>query len=55
MSAPASKIKEQGGKTLYFLTRILYINHRGQGKKRLILLREVFNLAFSLRAEQARA
>jgi hypothetical protein len=55
MSASASKIKEQGGKTLYFLAKILYINHRGQGKKCLVLLREVFNLVISIRADQARA
>jgi hypothetical protein len=55
MSAPASKIKEQGGKTLYFLAKILYINPRGQGKNCPILLREVFNLVLSLRAGYARA
>jgi hypothetical protein len=55
MSAPASKIKEQGGKTLYFLAKILYITHRGKCKNCPILLREVFNLAISIRAEQARA
>jgi flagellar biosynthesis regulator FlbT len=55
MSAPASKIKEQGGKTLYFLAKILYINPRGQGKNRPILLREVINLVISLRAGYARA
>jgi hypothetical protein len=55
MSAPASKIKEQGGKTLYFLAKILYTTHRDKRKNCLILLREVFNLAVSIRAEQARA
>jgi hypothetical protein len=55
MSAPASKIKVQGGKSLYFLAIILYINNEGQGKNCLILLREVFNLAISLRADYARA
>jgi len=55
MSAPASKIKEQGGKTLYFWVKILYINNRGQGKNCPILLREVFNLALSLEADYARA
>jgi hypothetical protein len=53
MSAPASKIKVQGGKTLYFLAKILYTNHRGKGKKCLILLREVFNLALCLGAHQS--
>jgi hypothetical protein len=55
MSAPASKIKVQGGKSLYFLAKILYTNNGGQGKNWLILLREVFNLAISLRADHARA
>jgi hypothetical protein len=55
MSAPASKIKVQGGKTLYFWAKILYINNRGKGKKCLILLSEVFNPAFSLKADHARA
>ena len=55
MSAPASKIKEQGGKTLYFLAKILYINHRDQVKNCLILLREVFNLVIGIRADQTRA
>jgi hypothetical protein len=55
MSAPASKIIEQEGKTLYFLAKILYITNRGQGKHRLILLREVLNLAIRIRADQARA
>jgi hypothetical protein len=54
MSAPASKIKEQGGKTLYFLAKILYITNRGQGKNRLRLLREVINPAIMIRADQAR-
>jgi hypothetical protein len=54
MSAPASKIKGQGGKTLYFLAKILYINPRGIGKNCLILLREVFNLVVSNRAGHAR-
>jgi hypothetical protein len=53
MSAPASKIKVQGGKTLYFLAKILYKNKRGQGKNCLILLREVFNLAMSIRVDHA--
>jgi hypothetical protein len=54
MSAPASKIKEQEAKLLYFLAKILYITNRGQGKNRLISLREVFNLAIRIRADQAR-
>jgi len=54
MSAPASKIKVQGGKTLYFLAKILYTNHRGKGKNCLILLSEVFNLVINLRADHAR-
>jgi hypothetical protein len=55
MSAPASKIKEQEAKSLYFLAKILYITNRGQGKNRLISLREVLNLAIRVRADQARA
>jgi len=55
MSAPASKIKVQGGKTLYFLAKILYTNNRGNGKKCLTLLGEVFNPVISLRADRARA
>jgi hypothetical protein len=55
MSAPASKIKEQKTKLLYFLAKILYITNRGQGKNRLISLREVLKLAIRIRAEQARA
>ena len=53
MSAPASKIKVQGGKTLYFLAKILYIINRGQDKNRLSLLREVLNPAIRIRADQA--
>jgi hypothetical protein len=56
MSAPASKIKVQGGKTLYFLAKILYITHRDKPKELPhIIAREVFNLAVRIRAEQARA
>jgi hypothetical protein len=55
MSAPASKIKVQGGKTLYFLAKILYKNDRGKSKKCLILLGEVLNPALSLRVNYARA
>jgi len=55
MSAPASKIKVQGGKTLYFWANILYINKWGQGKNCLILFREVFNLALSLGAHYSQA
>jgi hypothetical protein len=55
MSAPGSKIKVQGGKTLYFLAKILYTNARDKGKNCLIILREVFNLAFGLMADHARA
>jgi hypothetical protein len=55
MSAPASKIKEQGGKSLYFLPKILYIPIRGKCKNYLILFREVTNLAVRARAEPARA
>jgi hypothetical protein len=55
MSAPASKIKVQGGKTLYFWAKILYINYRGKGKNCLVLLSEVFNLALSLRADHSQA
>ena len=55
MGGLASKIKEPGAKTLYFLAKILYINHRGQPKNCLILLREVLNLAISSGAEIARA
>jgi hypothetical protein len=54
MSAPASKIKVQGGKTLYFLAKILYTTTRGKDKNCLIILSEVFNLALSLRADHAR-
>jgi hypothetical protein len=55
MSAPASKIKVQGGKTLYFWAKILYTINGGKGKNCLILLSEVFNLAFSRGADHARA
>jgi hypothetical protein len=55
MRAPASKIKVQGGKTLYFLAKILYITYRGQRKNRPILFKEVFNPAISPGAEYARA
>jgi hypothetical protein len=55
MSAPGSKIKVQGGKTLYFLAKILYTTTRGKDKNCLIFLSEVFNLAISLRADHARA
>jgi len=54
MSAPASKIKGKGEKTLYFLAKILYIIREANDKKCLILLREVSDLAISFGVDHAR-